>query len=581
MSTSEVLGAFQRPVLNQDPTVAAIAGTATLTLVETVAPSNGTLIAVVQSDVSINATLAAGASSDTAPGTAVVLSVPVTAGQTVTLRAEADTGPVYRIAGSVTLLVAGAFGLVDIAALFTAKSQLLMGFGPGQVGLVIQSYNVQAFGAVGDGVTDDTAAIQAAIDAADANTFNPPYGPGNTGAPDVFFPPGNYLISSPLDWTGCNLVGDWPNSSVQIIWAGAAGATVITKNAASAGGDSYCHLKGICFAPGVNEPATWVAYPAVNDMNIVEYCEFNGCTGDALTVGGWVKCNWHHIRWNECGGYAIALAGTIARASFSISDFHYGHDRGSGGGSGFMSVTNPTGSDLGQIRVVNGRLELNTAWAGNQAVINYSPSTNNGWQLVRFCVESVIIASDVSVATYVLLYQQGHTQGLSLQVSEFQSVFGAILGGLLPTGFPTLAGKGTWQHLMIQPWGAYGAFDLSDGTDIGLVFYRNGATVATNAFRYFVDAEAEPRLTMDPVSGIKFGPGGATPTDTALERLAAGFLLSGALRLTDRLQLVKRTDPGNTSADVGQIFLQDNGAGKMQLCARFPSGAVQVLATEP
>ena len=36
------------------------------------------------------------------------------------------------------------------------------------------------------------------------------------------------------------------------------------------------------------------------------------------------------------------------------------------------------------------------------------------------------------------------------------------------------------------------------------------------------------------------------------------------------------TQPGN-----GVWFFRDNGAGKAQFCVRFPSGAVQILATEP
>src|ERR1700723_491940 len=50
---------------------------------------------------------------------------------------------------------------------------------------------VTAYGATGDGVTDDTAAIQAATNAAASAK-------GST----VFFAPGNYLITSPITYTG-------------------------------------------------------------------------------------------------------------------------------------------------------------------------------------------------------------------------------------------------------------------------------------------------------------------------------------------------------------------------------------------
>ena len=57
-------------------------------------------------------------------------------------------------------------------------------------------YNVQHYGALGDGVTDDAAAIQAAIDAAEA-----------AEASTVFFPNGIYLIGSQLTAEHVHLVG--------------------------------------------------------------------------------------------------------------------------------------------------------------------------------------------------------------------------------------------------------------------------------------------------------------------------------------------------------------------------------------
>ncbi|HEY4877900.1 MAG TPA: glycosyl hydrolase family 28-related protein, partial [Candidatus Acidoferrales bacterium] len=71
--------------------------------------------------------------------------------------------------------------------------------------------DVTAFGAKGDGVTDDTAAIQAAITSV-CNTFL-----SNTGGGSIYFPPGIYILSQPqlpstsaifaLPCSGLHLIG--------------------------------------------------------------------------------------------------------------------------------------------------------------------------------------------------------------------------------------------------------------------------------------------------------------------------------------------------------------------------------------
>jgi hypothetical protein len=87
---------------------------------------------------------------------------------------------------------------------------------------VALTFNVKDYGAVGDGVTDDTAAIQTAIDAAAA-----------AGGGDVYFPPGIFVLSSTQvavghvrilgAGAGNNFSGDDTPTST-ILWDGGAAA---------------------------------------------------------------------------------------------------------------------------------------------------------------------------------------------------------------------------------------------------------------------------------------------------------------------------------------------------------------------
>ncbi|MCU0493383.1 MAG: glycoside hydrolase family 55 protein [Chloroflexaceae bacterium] len=89
--------------------------------------------------------------------------------------------------------------------------------------------NVKDYGAKGDGVTDDTAAIQRALnDGRVDGSGNPLYTPPDqyNGRPKaLFFPAGTYLVSNTLSWVGCcvALQGQGSGSTIIKLKANAAG----------------------------------------------------------------------------------------------------------------------------------------------------------------------------------------------------------------------------------------------------------------------------------------------------------------------------------------------------------------------
>lgn len=118
-------------------------------------------------------------------------------GVTVTL-----AGPIRTAPGS-SIVASGTTGTVSITGPIDAGSDAL---------------NVKAFGAVGDGVTDDTAAIQRALDAAYAKflaTITDPYGSLRLGGAVVWLPTGYYLTSGTLTVReGVSIAGAGTRASV-------------------------------------------------------------------------------------------------------------------------------------------------------------------------------------------------------------------------------------------------------------------------------------------------------------------------------------------------------------------------------
>ena len=118
-----------------------------------------------------------------------------------------------------------------------------------------ESISVKDFGAVGDGYTDDTVAIKAAIAAAQT------YAGGNS----ILFPAGNYLISSTLSIS---------SSSVQLVGEGRAisriTANFATTNIIQFNGVNYSGVKQLSINSSVARTANAAIYIASSHNIIIE-----------------------------------------------------------------------------------------------------------------------------------------------------------------------------------------------------------------------------------------------------------------------------------------------------------------------
>jgi hypothetical protein len=53
------------------------------------------------------------------------------------------------------------------------------------------------------------------------------------------------------------------------------------------------------------------------------------------------------------------------------------------------------------------------------------------------------------------------------------------------------------------------------------------------------------------------------------------------IRRCRRPRTTTESNPAAPSTNNARLYVRDNGAGKTQLVVRFPTGAIQIIATEP
>jgi hypothetical protein len=134
--------------------------------------------------------------------------------------------------------------------------------------------NVKAYGATGDGVTDDTAAVQAAC----------------TAANGVFFPSGTYKVTSPITLKSNNMVFGEGASSV-ILYTGTAtsqGALYANSGSASTYVENLVvqniKILGTVATAGFSEFVHLISFSGVRNC-LIDNCEIVGFRGDGIYIG--------------------------------------------------------------------------------------------------------------------------------------------------------------------------------------------------------------------------------------------------------------------------------------------------------
>jgi hypothetical protein len=220
-----------------------------------------------------------------------------------------------------------------------ASGSSLVGFlqsGTGAVTRTAQSkfrdtISVKDFGAVGNGIVDDTAAIQAAINAACDNAFNATAefdykGYGGT----IFFPTGIYRITSTLEiYTGAvHLVGDgnWQSAIFLETVSSSVDAVRFTRQTAPPG-------KPVSVGNGSGGGV----------YNLCIEMKTAGTGRDALRVDGWAQIAIDHVWIKNAGRYGVFLGNVVAG---SIHDIFVQNSKTAGIWIGVGGATGDTSTAL-------------------------------------------------------------------------------------------------------------------------------------------------------------------------------------------------------------------------------------------
>jgi hypothetical protein len=402
------------------------------------------------------------------------------------------------------------------------------------------AYNVHDFGAAGDGVTDDTAAIQGAIDA--ANT---------AGGGLVFLPPGTYLTRGQTLYSRIHLRGSGGDTTVLKLASGA--------NRAVLQSDGFTQLTGTNSTGGIQ-------LFSIRDLALDGNKSQNTAAGYGLQIYGYeyeltevIVFNCHndgvYSEWASAGGLPYPTHQMEARLSGVRSHLNGGHGVNFNGPHDSMFLDCLSFQNNGTGFRLAGK-------AAGTFLVNC-----HGWGIEQD-LSFDLAAGGVSCLHCYADFNTG--VGVRISANDIRWIGGLVLGANQPgeigvqfvTG--TAGPAGCVVDTKVMNCG-YAAVDF--GTERGLSLVR-----ATLWQPGVLDSSGNR------VPGTGLGWIG-TPSPTTIVQITQG--LADATRnlvIQPAFDLRAQPTPTNPGADSVRVFARTSG-GKTQLCALFPSGIMQVLAS--
>lgn len=262
-----------------------------------------------------------------------------------------------------------------------------------------EQVDVKDFGAVGDGVADDTAAFQAAVTAAAK-------GGALTKRAVVVLPAGDYRVSRTITGDRLMLRADLPNSHVRVFWDGPEGGDAFVNT--GIGYSNFGLVEGINFRDGASRPGRWVKLEGGIDNHFIFHrVAFQGSTVAAVEVQDFVNFFVTEVRFDPFSGWGILInedpASYLPTTSFCLDRFTFdaGGDDGANPVAAGLLKTAGEPVRRGTFRISNGRIEMNGPMAEPKAavVVEGLLESRGG----RFVFDTIEVDGDTYGTDYALL----------------------------------------------------------------------------------------------------------------------------------------------------------------------------------